>query len=119
MYGLGEWKERVNWPINGLKIEVDHFTTLGITFSCDYDLALNYSWRKICDNIKTKICIMSSRYLTIYQRAIVIYSIISTIQGRMDDFFKRIPVKPSDAKKRKSIQDTKKNAKKAKNGKKK
>ena len=78
LYGLGEWKGRVHWPIDGLKIEVDHFTTLGITFSCDYDLALNYSWRKICDNIKTKICIMSSRYLTIYQRAIIINSVISS-----------------------------------------
>ena len=75
LYGLGEWKERANWPIKGLKIEREHFTTLGITFSLDYDLALKYSWNKISENIKTKISIMSGRYLNIYQKAIIINSV--------------------------------------------
>ena len=78
LYGLMIWKGRVNWPINGLKIEIEHFSTLGITFSCDYELALNYSWKKITDNIKTKLSIMSSRYLNIYQRAIIVNSVISS-----------------------------------------
>ena len=30
VYGFGLWRDRVNWPIARLKIEVDHFSTLGI-----------------------------------------------------------------------------------------
>ena len=78
LYGIGDWKGRVNWPINGFKLETEHFKTLGITFSCDYDLAVNFSWRQISENIKKRISIMSSRYLTIYQRAIIVNSVISS-----------------------------------------
>lgn len=72
LYGLGEWKDRVNYPINGMKVEIDHFSTLGITFSSDYDLALNFSWKKVSENIKTRMCIMSSRYLNIFQRQLLL-----------------------------------------------
>ena len=78
LYGLGEWKGRVNYPINGMKIEIDHFSTLGITFSSNYDIALNFSWNKIYENIKKRISIMSNRYLNIFQRAIVINAVISS-----------------------------------------
>lgn len=33
LHGLGGWKNRVNYPINGMKVELDHFSTLAITFS--------------------------------------------------------------------------------------
>ena len=47
VYGFGDWNNRIIWPIANLKIEVDYFTTLGITFSCNYDLALNNTWSQI------------------------------------------------------------------------
>ena len=46
MYGFGGWDRRIDWPIQGLKVENDSFTTLGITFSTDYDLAMNKTWGK-------------------------------------------------------------------------
>ena len=61
-----------------MKVEIDNFSTLGITFSSNYDLALNLSWKKICEKIKTRISIMSSRYLNVYQRAIIINAMISS-----------------------------------------
>ena len=78
LYGLGEWQDRIIYPIGGMKVEVDHFSTLGITFSSNYDLAIKISWTKIYEKIKTRLFIMSNRYLNIYQRAIIINSIISS-----------------------------------------
>ena len=68
----------MNWPISGLKIEIEYFTTQGIIFSCDYDLALEISWKRIAERIKTRISIMFSRYLNIYQRALIINAVISS-----------------------------------------
>ena len=44
VYGFGKWKNRTNWPVNDIKVEMDHFFTLGIFFSCNYDTALNLMW---------------------------------------------------------------------------
>ena len=52
IYGFGDWRNRLNWPIQELKIEVDYFCTLGITFSTNYDTALKITWDKVCKKVK-------------------------------------------------------------------
>ena len=78
IYGIGNWCKRINWPINGLKTEIDYFCTLGIIFSNDYDTALHANWRKIYDKIKIRFSMMLGRNLNIYQKAIIINSLISS-----------------------------------------
>ena len=66
IYGFGDWNGRLNWPINGLKVETDHFTTLGIIYSCDYDIALKTMWKYIYDKIKSRLSMIRNRNFTLY-----------------------------------------------------
>ena len=36
IYGFGNWERRLQWPIPGLKIELEFFYTIGINFSSNY-----------------------------------------------------------------------------------
>lgn len=78
VYGFGNWKTRTNWPIKDLKIELDHFSTLGIIFSESYDVALELMWTKVYNKIKSRIPLISNRFFTIYQKAVLINSLLSS-----------------------------------------
>ena len=78
VYGFGKWKGRMNWPIQELKLEVDYFSTLGIVFSDNYDKALEVMWYKVYNKIKNRIPIMANRFFTLYQKAALVNSLISS-----------------------------------------
>ena len=78
LYGLGNWNKRINWPISELKIEMEYFCSLGITFSSNYNTAIHVTWKKIYDKIKIRFAMMLGRNLNIYQKAIIINSLISS-----------------------------------------
>ena len=78
IYGVGNWKGRMIWPIFGLKSEIDYCCMLGIIFSNDYNNAINVTWNKIYEKIKTRIAIIRGRNLNIYQKVIIINSMISS-----------------------------------------
>ena len=78
IYGFGQWKWRSQWPIKGLKTEFEYFRALEFIFSTDYDKALNTTWRKIYEKVKTSLTIVKSRYLNLYQKAIIINSLIAS-----------------------------------------
>ena len=74
--GFGDWHGRTDWPYNDIKVETSEIQILGITFTSDIKCAIEKSWSHILDKIKQKIRILSQRYFTIFQRAIVINMII-------------------------------------------
>ena len=37
IFGTGNWKDRIQWPINRFQIENEYFYSLGIYHSNDYD----------------------------------------------------------------------------------
>ena len=76
IYGFGLWENRILWPIKNLKIEMDYFKTLGIIFSCDYNIALNNTWTQIVNKIKKRIPLIKGNFYTIYQKSIIINSLI-------------------------------------------
>ena len=78
VYGFGRWKGRVNWPIEGLKIEVEYFSSLGIIYSENYDTALDVIWSKTYNKIKNRIPLMANRFFTIYQKAALVNCLISS-----------------------------------------
>ena len=78
VYGFGEWENRVNWPINDLKVEMDYFTTLGITFSCKYEIAIDKTWQMILNKIKNRIPLIRDRYFTLYQKSVIVNSLLSS-----------------------------------------
>ena len=78
IYGFGNWNWRTNWPIIGLKTEFEYFNALGIMFSTDYDKALHATWKKIYEKIKNGLLVLMGRYLSVYQKAIIINSLIAS-----------------------------------------
>ena len=76
VYGFGLWEKRLNWPIADLKVEVDYFKTLGITFSCNYNLALNNTWSQITTKIKNRIPLIRGHFYTLYQKSNIINSLL-------------------------------------------
>ena len=78
IYGFGDWSNRVNWPIENLKIEMEYFSTLGITFSANYDNALSITWNKVCNKVKNGLAAITNRGMNIYQKAIIVNSMISS-----------------------------------------
>ena len=78
IYGFGNWEWRSQWPIKGIKTEFEHFNTLGIIFSTDYDKALKAQWEKIYVNIQKSLKAMTGRYLNIYQKAVIVNAMIAS-----------------------------------------
>ena len=76
IFGFGMWKDREDWPISDLKIEKSEIKILGITFCRDIEQAIDISWKEILSKIKIATRLLSGRRLTLYQRAIVINSLI-------------------------------------------
>ena len=78
IYGFGDWNWRTQWPIKGLKTEFDYFNALGVIFSTDYDKALHSNWKKIYEKIKTRLIMLMGRYLSIYQKVVIVNSMIAS-----------------------------------------
>ena len=76
VYGFGLWRDRINWPIAELKVEVDYFSTLGITFSCNYDSALDNTWKHICSKITKRMPLIKGNFYTIYQKSNIVNSLL-------------------------------------------
>ena len=74
----GSRKGRVNWPIEGLKVEIEYFSTLGIIYSESYDHALEVIWSKTYNKIKNRIPMMANRAFTLYQKAALVNSLIAS-----------------------------------------
>ena len=55
---------------------MDYFTTLGVAFSCNYDLALRITWIKIVNKIKNRIPLIKGNFYTIFQKSIIVNSLI-------------------------------------------
>ena len=78
IYGFGAWHKRTNWPIVGLKVETEHFLTLGIIFSCHYNVALEATWQQIINKIKRRIPLIIDRNLSLYQKVILVNSLLAS-----------------------------------------
>ena len=76
IYGLGRWNERSIWPLDWLKVELNSFKLLGIIYCNSYDAALSLNWDKALAAIQVKIRSIMNNELTMYQKAVVINSVI-------------------------------------------
>ena len=73
--GIGKWKNRKNWPLDWIK-SVDCTKILGIYFHNDYVNTLEENWRVVTKKIETSVNVLSQRKLSLFQKAIVINSLI-------------------------------------------
>ena len=74
--GFGEWSDRTDWPIVDLKTERSEITILGITFCKEINLAIELTWDRIISNIRVMARLLSGRSFSLYQRAVIINSLI-------------------------------------------
>ena len=77
IYGIGAWKNKIEWPIPWLTSSTSFFESLGVIFSNDYQLAVLKNWESILNSIEIKLRIMQTIKLTIYQKAVMINCIIN------------------------------------------
>ena len=78
IYGFGDWRGKTDWPVRGLKVELNHFKTLGIIFSSDYASALDATWQQVSNKIKRRIPLIVNRQLTIYQKVVIVNSLLAS-----------------------------------------
>ena len=78
IYSFGQWKNRLVWPINDMKVELDYFKALGINYSVDYNKAVETQWNNIYNKLSKRVNIIKSRYFTLYQKAALVNSLISS-----------------------------------------
>ena len=76
IFGFGEWRGRENWPYPHIKVEVSSINILGITYAHEINTAIDLAWSDVLLKIKRKIGSLSSRCFTIFQRALIINTII-------------------------------------------
>ena len=67
--GLGQWKNRQQWPLNWLKSEKDFLYTLGIFHGNEYATTLVKNWSSILNKIQSHVNILSNRKISLFQRA--------------------------------------------------
>ena len=76
LYGIGSWKNRQQWPVQGIKVLTGNIKILGIYFNNDYDQAVLNSWTKVIEALKIKINLLLNRKFNIYQKAIIVNCMI-------------------------------------------
>ena len=76
IFGFGDWKDRHDWPYKEVAVENSNINILGITFSNNIDEAIEVQWSNVLLKLKHHINILKCRSFTLFQRAIVINTII-------------------------------------------
>ena len=76
LFGMGKWKNKTDWPIDWIVVDLDNFFTLGV-FHCNaYADTLERNWSNITRKIENHIRILHGRKLTLFQRALYVNSCI-------------------------------------------
>ena len=73
--GLGKWKHKDIWPVEWLQHK-DKCTVLGILVTNDYDEMVNENWDTVINKIRIRLDMLSTRLLSLYQKAIIVNSLI-------------------------------------------
>merc|ERR1712240_670343 len=55
IYGVGTWKNKIDWPIPWITSCVESFNSLGVVFSNDYQIAVSSNWENIKNSIEVKL----------------------------------------------------------------
>ena len=70
--GIGSWKNKSVWPINGFKLLYGSCKILGVFHSNSYQEGVNLNWVNIENKINRMIGVFVNRKLTIFQKCIII-----------------------------------------------
>ena len=68
IYGIGNWKDRGQWPLDWIRIEKDFFFTLGIYHSNDYNSSVCKNWDVIINTLTAHSKVILNRRLSLHQR---------------------------------------------------
>ena len=73
--GLGAWANKSDWPITWIS-SVICTKVLGIYYCINYDDTLNKNWEIVENKLRSRIEMLSKRYLSIYQKAIIVNTLV-------------------------------------------
>ena len=76
IFGIGAWNNKVEWPLPWLQSKSSSFTSLGVIYSNNYELAVKLNWENILSAIEKKIGMIQGTQQTIYQRAVILNCVI-------------------------------------------
>ena len=68
IYGMGNWKHRDQWPLDWIQVENEHFYTLGIYHSNDYNSCVDQNWNVTINKIMQHSNMLLNRRLSLHQR---------------------------------------------------
>ena len=68
IFGVGNWKNRDQWPLPWLQSEKDYLYTLGIYHNNEYNSSVEKNWNVIINKMKQHSNILLNRRLSLYQR---------------------------------------------------
>ena len=69
IFGVGQWRDRQQWPLDWLKTEEGYLYTLGIYHGNDYQATIEKNWSIICNKTQSHTQMLFNRRLSIFQRA--------------------------------------------------
>ena len=68
IFGVGKWNGIEDWPLSWLKVETQHFFTLGVYHCNSYAGSIETNWTNCVNAIRSHRLILSNRNLTLFQR---------------------------------------------------
>ena len=74
--GIGPWKNRLQWPVDGIQNVQENICILGVHYSNNYEQGVSISWSNIIEAVKIKVNMLASRKFNIYQKAIIINCLV-------------------------------------------
>ena len=76
IFGVGQWKDRRQWPLSWLKTEEGFLYTLGIYHGNDYEATIEKNCSLLFNKIKSHTQVLFNRRLSLFQRAAYVNSCI-------------------------------------------
>ena len=78
VFGIDQWKGRITWPIANVHVQTESMPVWGITFSNNFEEAANMCWSNVKTRISNKIRSMYNRNLTLFQRSLIVNSLLTS-----------------------------------------
>ena len=69
IFGVGQWKDRQQWPLEWLKSESEYLFTLGIYHGNSYQATLEKNWSIVYNKLQSHINLLFNRKISLFQRA--------------------------------------------------
>ena len=75
---IGQWADRIHWPVGNIHISGDSICILGITFMNDFNTAVSATWSSVIQKITKQVSLFQARKVNLFQRSIIVYTLVQS-----------------------------------------